>query len=126
MKQTPKQIKAEERQMMLAFVLIIAVLLSFHVFMPRQTSSTAELQQETVEENLTQHVNNNVLQQQIMSTIPHTTNVEVQNDFVIGSLGMNGGIFNKLDLEKYKQTVEKDSPDISLLSNNYFAYLKWN
>ena len=36
MRQTPKQIKAEEKRMMLAFFLIIAVLLSFQFFTPKE------------------------------------------------------------------------------------------
>ena len=132
MKQTPKQIKAEEKQMMLAFILIIAVLLSFQFFTPKQNNSLMEDSITTAEE--TPSATPSIM---IEAPQPGTEKISdiltnndakllVQNDFVVGSLLQNGGVFNNLNLEKYKETTDQNSPDVTLLSNNYFAYLKWN
>ena len=124
MKQTPQQIKAEEKQMMLAFVLIIAVLFSFHILWPQDTGDNTPVQEtQPVAPTPTPVI---VQQTPTLPVVKQAESIDIRNEFVIGSMGKNGGIFNSLDLEKYKQTADPDSQDISLLSNNYFAYIKWN
>ena len=129
MKQTPKQIKAEEKQMMLAFVLIIVVLLSFQFFTPRQNNSleSENMAQETIQptETVIAKVAESKFEKQL-EILSDSTKLPIQNEFVIGSLLPKSSVFNNLNLEKYKETTDEDSKDVSLLSNDYFTYLKWN
>ena len=103
MKQTPKQIKAEEKQMMLAFILIIAVLLSFQFFTPKQDNSLMEDSITTAEEtpSATPSIMIETPQsktEKISDILTNDAKLPVQNDFVVGSLLQNGGVFNNLNL----------------------------
>ncbi len=119
MQQTPKQIKAEQRSMMWSMILIIAVLFGFQYFSkPTQNGDKYE-QAMNVQEAFEKP---EIVTEKVDSSVKH---VGVENDALKGEIALNGGVFDSLTLKKYKQTIQQNSPDVALLSNQYMAYLKW-
>ncbi len=62
--------------------------------------------------------------------IAETTRVNIETPSYTGSINLTGGRFDDLVLRNYRQTVEPDSPNITLLSprgsnNPYFAEFGW-
>lgn len=56
--------------------------------------------------------------------------VKIANDALTGSIRVKGGRFDELYLTKYKETMEKDSPDVELLApaqtkTPYYAEFGW-
>lgn len=119
MQQTPKQIKSEQRSMMWAMVLIIAVLFSFQYLNKPQESQQQQL--EGVSQELFTE-SEPVVAKTMPTSVKH---ISVDNSSLSGQIALNGAIFDGLTLKNYKQTIQKDSPDVVLLSNQYSAYLKW-
>lgn len=59
-----------------------------------------------------------------------TDRVRIQSDKLHGSISLKGARFDDLTLAKYKETLEKDSPEVILLTpngdeNTYFAQAGW-
>lgn len=118
MQQTPKQIRSEQRSMMWSMVLIIAVLFGFQYFMKPKDEAVSQTE-EVVEEAFEKP---EIVTKTVASSVKH---VMIETDALKGQLALNGGVFDALTLKKYKQTIEDGSPDVELLSDKYFAYLKW-
>ena len=62
--------------------------------------------------------------------IAESDRITVETPSYRGSINLTGGRFDDLTLHKYRQTVEENSPDITLLSprgtaNPYFAEFGW-
>ncbi|MBQ3695928.1 MAG: membrane protein insertase YidC [Alphaproteobacteria bacterium] len=120
MQQTPKQIQSEQRSMMWSMILIIAVLFGFQYLSKPAQEQAADTQEPAEQVFVKQE---EIVTKNIPDSVPH---VAVENESLKGRLALNGGVFDALELTKYKQTIAKDSPDVELLSDKYIAYLKWN
>jgi len=121
MQQTPQQIKSEQRSMMWAMILIIALLMGWQYVMKPVEKKTEELPQEAPVATTTVETPA-VIEKPVISSAKH---IDINTNSLTGQIALNGGVLDGLVLKKYKQTIEQDSPDVILLSNNYFAYLRW-
>lgn len=66
----------------------------------------------------------------IADVISQDRRITVKNAALTGSIRIKGARFDNLSLEKYKQTLESDSPDVELLypaktENPYYAEFGW-
>lgn len=121
MRQTPNQVKKEESQMFLALILVILVLLAFQMFNHKpveEKTVEAPIVAEAVSEQPIAEVEVPVISEKLSA-------ISTQNDFVQGSWTGNGLTLDNLILTKYKETLAKDSPEITLLSDAYQAHLAW-
>lgn len=118
MQQTPKQIKAEQRSMMWSMILIVAVLFGFQ-YLQKPSKEIKDINEKTAQEAFAQP---EVVTKSVPTSAQH---VSIENTAINGKVSINGAIFDGVTLKQYKQTIEKDSPDVELLSDRYFAYLKW-
>ena len=48
--------------------------------------------------------------------------LKIKSATLSGEIRLRGGIINQLTLLKYKETIQKDSPDVTFLMPSYFAY----
>ena len=121
MRQTPNQIKKEENQMFLALVLVIVVLMTFQAFTPKSVPESPAETSAPVEAPAPE------LKVSIPAPAParQMPPVVFQNGFVTGSWAGNGLTLNQLSLTQYRETLAKDSPDVTLLSEAYQAHLAW-
>ena len=119
MQQTPKQIKSEQRSMMWSMILIIAVLFCFQYMHKPKTDALNNQTQEVVQAAF---VEPEVITNNMPATDLHIT---VNSPALSGQLALNGGVFDGLTLKEYKQTIQKDSPNVELLSDKYFALIRW-
>ena len=46
--------------------------------------------------------------------------IEIQSETLKGKIHLQGLVFDNLTFLKYKETIQKDSPDVTLLNNQYF------
>ena len=118
MQQTPKQIKAEQRSLMWSMILIIAVLFGFQ-YLQRPTKEEVKAEASVQQAEFIQP---EIVTKSIQTSVQH---VSLTNEALSGQISLNGGVFDGLTLKKYKQTIQPDSPDVELLSDKYFARLKW-
>ena len=90
MQQTPKQIKSEQRSMMLAMILIIAVLFGFqYLKKPEQV----ELENATDQSKVSVPFEEPQIVPQKSSLSAHLT---IESDSLRGQVGANGGVFDNL------------------------------
>ena len=101
MQQTPKQIKAEQRSMMWAMILIIAILFGFQYFQKPLPKATEPVEEEKQGEAL---VVQEVVQKNIVFNAKH---VSVDNDSVRGQISLNGGVFDELVLKNISNQLPK-------------------
>ena len=119
MQQTPRQIQSEQRSMMWAMILVIAVLFGFQYF-TKPASQIEQAETEVAQETFAQP---EVIVKTPLKEVRHIT---IDNESIQGQLALTGGVLDALTLKHYKQTIAEDSPDVVLLSDNYFASLYWS
>ena len=122
MRQTPNQIKKEESQMFLALILVILVLMTFQAF-NRPSDEPQPTQAPVVSEIIPEQPEIKV---EVPTKVENLPDVSFLNDFVSGDWTGDGLTLNNLILTHYKETLDKDSPDVRLLSDDYQAYLSWS
>lgn len=122
--QDPKQIKSEEKNMFLAFVLIAVVLMGFQFFNRPQESmkeTTVESESSIQEKQpLTPTLPVQVvIPKKEMKTFP------VRNEFVAGQVDADGLSIRNWILTQYKETLAEDSLKVQLLSDDYGVDVYW-
>ena len=117
--------KKDQRNMMLALVLIIVVLTVFN----RLTMKPAPAPDVPLENTQTEEVAavepETVLPEVPATVVAEEKNIAVKNDFVDGNLAAGGSRVNALNLIQYRQTTEPDSPAVELLNQNFYTNLNW-
>lgn len=124
MKQTPKQIKSEERSMMWAMILIIAVLFGFRYISPQEKQINVVENQLIAEQEAAKALAE-------VEIVPATTDkpqkeIAIESSALQGVLSSKGGVLKGLTLKKYKETIAPDSPNVVLLSDKYYAKVQWS
>ena len=121
MQQTPQQVKSEERSMMMVLLLVILVLFGFQymtknqVLTQNQTSTEESLQANNIDSGESVEA----------SPVKEAILLPIENKMIQGKISSAGGALKELVLTHYKETIAPDSPDVVLLSKNYFVDLKW-
>ncbi|MBQ8250946.1 MAG: membrane protein insertase YidC [Alphaproteobacteria bacterium] len=125
MSQMKKQQNEEVKNVIIAMILVTIIMFTFNQFStPKQTSET--LQNEPVKISQVEQTNlNNVIPQSEVVVEKKADPVLLKNEFVEASFDPALGGFNKVALLKYKETLEADSKNISVLDNDYFTSLLW-
>ena len=49
--------------------------------------------------------------------------LKIKSETLSGEIRLRGAIINQLTFLKYKETIQKDSPDVTFLTPSYFAYM---
>lgn len=116
-----------------AIVLSALVVLGVNYFFPRQNApqqeaastaaETAEISAQTDETAITVFA-------QPETVLNEDERLPIENQNITGSIRLKGGRFDNISLNKYKQTIDTDSPAVNLLvpaktANTYFAEYGW-
>ena len=106
--------------------IIIAVLAFFiitfsvdYFFNTNKNVNTTEQQQVTKTENSSKEINNkteNNKQLTVEEALLQTPRSSISNDNIKVSINLKGGIIDNISLNNYKETLEKDSKNVSILS----------
>ena len=125
--QNPKQFKSEERNLFIALILIIFVLMGFQTFTRPNVENTVAPEQTQVAEQVVETKSVQVVQPTlpVVEKALEQATFAVQNDFVSGKITADGLSINNWILTKYKETLAEDSPDVQLLSDKYGLDVYW-
>ncbi len=121
------QEKAEQRNMMWALLFVTIILFGANVFVPSEQSSqpqeVVEQIQSTPSASLTQVPS---LTETVALSVPVVEqNIALKNDFVVGNYNTVTSGINRLDLLKYRETTQKNSPNVTLLTDTYQTKISW-
>ncbi|MBE6446632.1 MAG: membrane protein insertase YidC [Alphaproteobacteria bacterium] len=125
--QNPKQFKSEERNLFVALILIIFVLMGFQTFTRPKVENTVAPEQTQVAEQVVETKPVQVVQPTlpVVEKALEQATFAVQNDFVSGKITADGLTINDWTLTQYKETLAEDSPDVQLLSDKYGLDVYW-
>ncbi len=127
----------EMKGLFLAIILSIAVIFITNYFFPSQTPSQAP-EVSAPQANLPSTPVTDTDVKELLQAEPETTQeviakdsrIQISNSALSGSIRTKGGRLDNLMLEKYKQTLEEDSPDVELFAPAqtqapYYAEFGW-
>lgn len=130
--------REETKGLYLAVVLSIIIIFVTNIFLPKKTVAPAAVQQETAlpqealkADNLTPIENLSTTSLlDVSDVIKQDKRIKFSNQSVTGSIRLKGARFDNLMLEKYKQSLDADSPDVELLypaqtQTPYYAEFGW-
>lgn len=121
MQQDPKQIKSEEKNMMWAMILVMAVLVIFQYLRPNKP--VIDEGQSVVQVQEAEGVAEPVLP--VVASSKTDKKVVFENQFVKGALYGDGSGADELVLTQYKESLSPDSPKVQLLSDKYHFEINW-
>ena len=111
--------KENQKNMMIALVLIVAVFMVPRFFTaPKNEGVDVPL---TVAEEVVP-VAEPVQAEPVIQPVKGEI-LAIENSFVAGSFASNGTKIDALNLTQYRETVEKDSPAVTLLTQNFYTGL---
>lgn len=119
----------------IAIILSAFVVLGVNYFMPKQVVSqpvaeeTVVITPETTEENAAEEPAE-VQPISVEEAVEQDERLNLKNEVLEGSIRLKGARFDNLKLLKYKETIEDNSPNVSLLmpaktAESYFADYGW-
>ncbi|MDY6408200.1 MAG: membrane protein insertase YidC [Pseudomonadota bacterium] len=113
--------KENQRNMIIALVLIVAVFMVPRYFMSAKNETV------TVPLTVAEEVSPNIsAQNEEASKQPETEmTLPIENSLVSGNLMVNGTKIDGLNLTKYHETTQPDSPAVSLLTHDFYTTLNW-
>ena len=130
--------KEETRGLFLAVILsVIAIFVTNYLFPTTPAAPQSEKEPEIIAANessaASQDENKIIIDEKPLTTAEVVTSekrIKFSNDSVYGSIRLKGARFDELYLSKYKTGLEKDSPDVELLSpartiEPYYAEFGW-
>jgi YidC/Oxa1 family membrane protein insertase len=129
---------SDQKNLILAFSLSIAILLGFNYFYERPKYENLKRQQElTKVENQTSSKEESKLESKIKAPVSlkvaleRAPRLKIQTKLLKGSINLKGCLLDDLLLLDYHETVEKSSPPITLLSPEgakgaYYAEFGWD
>lgn len=125
-----KETKEEQKNLFIAMVLIVAVLFGFDFIFPSNNKDKIAVSVQPKETKTAEVLDQNTSPKEVEKDEHLTVQTAVlplENDLLSGTLSVSDGGIDALQLTAYKQTTEKDSPNVQLLSpNEYWTALGWN
>lgn len=125
--------KEETKGLYLAVLLSIVIIFTVNYFFPSQKNALPKTEnpapvvnvQDVTEKNTT-----NTQPKNVEDIVKSQQRIPVKNSALNGSIRVKGARFDYLQLEKYKQTLDENSPDVELLfpagsQTPYFAEVGW-
>lgn len=124
----PNTPRSENKNLFVALALASVVMLGWHFFYEAPRLKAAQEQQAKQEQTKKQAPNAaaktspEVSQQQAeIVAEQQAARVRIANNVLHGSLSLRGGRFDDITLANYRETLEKDSPEVTLLASEATA-----
>ncbi|MCQ2913669.1 MAG: membrane protein insertase YidC [Alphaproteobacteria bacterium] len=128
----------EKKNLVWAIVVSVVLLFLIDRIFPSKTAPVSTevpptVQQSVINENVETPVLNEVKKTEIKTkdmVLNENAHISFENDFIKGSIRLKGARFDDLVLTKYRETLEENSANITLLSPSntqypYFAEFGW-
>lgn len=119
----------------IAIALSIAILMGFHWFyeVPKQRAAQSQAQASAIIQKEIPSVEAIIVPKQRSEIIAASKRIKLENKNLHGSINLKGGRLDDITLIRYRETVDKESPEIVLLSPTgsnedhpaYYAELGW-
>lgn len=117
--------KKESKNLMTAVILSLAVLLLFDIFFPAEKKVQEEKIQQSTEVIVSETLplaDASATQLSALQNDISSEKIAIKSDFLKGSIRLTGAVFDDLTFLKYKKDIEKDSPDVSFLTQNDLVF----
>ena len=117
--------KKESKNLMTAVILSLAVLLVFDIFFPAEKKVQEEKIQQSTEVIVSETLplaDASATQLSALQNDVSSEKIAIKSDFLNGSIRLTGAVFDDLTFLKYKKDIEKDSPDVSFLTQNDLVF----
>ena len=117
--------KKESKNLMTAVILSLAVLLVFDIFFPAEKKVQEEKIQQSTEVIVSETLplaDASATQLSALQNDVSSEKIAIKSDFLKGSIRLTGAVFDDLTFLKYKKDIEKDSPDVSFLTQNDLVF----
>lgn len=124
----------ETRNVVIAIVLSALILFGFEYFYSAPMRAKQQAEQAQVEETLREQQAAAPSESQpaaeAPAPAPTPARVSIDTDMVDGSISLEGARFDSLNLRRYRETVEPDSPEVTLLAPadsqfGHYAFFGW-
>ncbi|MBO5997334.1 MAG: membrane protein insertase YidC [Alphaproteobacteria bacterium] len=112
--------KNETKDLILAIACTLLVFFALDYFFPRGNKATVENTTAVVENVGAEKSSEKML---VVENKAEDPILKIKSDTLSGQIRLRGAVINELTFLKYKQTIEKDSPDVKFLTPSYFAYM---
>ena len=121
--------KEEMRNLYIAVLLSAVVMFLVGRYMKPQTNVQPTTQEVKIEQKIEPKIEENAVKS-VTEVLAQDTRAHFENSAVSGSIRLKGARIDNLLLRKYKETLESDSPDVSLFSpsstqNPYYMQFGW-
>ena len=119
-----------------AVFLSALVVLGFNYFFPQQNAEADKVAVEETQAPIaektpkTADADNNIVYEPVDKILKQDERLKIGNDVIKGTIRLKGARFDEILLNKYKLTLDEDSPDVELFSpakteNAYYADYGW-
>ncbi len=119
-----------------AVFLSALVVLGFNYFFPQQNAEADKVAVEETQAPIaektpkTADADNNIVYEPVDKILKQDERLKIGNDVINGTIRLKGARFDEILLNKYKLTLDEDSPDVELFSpakteNAYYADYGW-
>ena len=114
--------KNENKNLILAIICTLLVFFAMDYFFPTKKPEPATNVQIAVEDNIEIKKASDELPV-VVENSKEDPVLEIKSATLSGQIRLRGAIINQLTFLKYKETIQKDSPDVTFLTPSYFAYM---
>lgn len=121
----------ENKNILIAVVVCLIALAGLEFLLPREKKvpekqmpiETVQMQEQPSQNDTLDKKSDNIKSsfQPTPLLLGYIPSLPIQNDVIAGKVSVAGGRIEQVILKKYKETVEKDSPDVEWLSKSFFA-----
>ena len=117
--------KNDLKNVAIAIVLSLVVLFGFEVFFPSEVQPLIRSEQSKEEQIVKEQYNPvsektddkvNVFKEDDTSPV-----IMIKSNTLAGEIRLKGARFDKLTLRQFRENIEKDSPDVTLLTHSYYV-----
>lgn len=119
-----------------AVFLSALVVLGFNYFFPQQNAKADKVAVEETQAPIAEETpkaadaDNNIVYEPVDKILKQDERLKIGNDVINGTIRLKGARFDEILLNKYKLTLDEDSPDVELFSpakteNAYYADYGW-
>ncbi len=132
----PNQQQPDTKNFIFAMVLSLAMLFAYQYFWLEPQAKLKKAEAVKVETIQKEAAKGSIPAAAMLASMPRdealkmSPRIEVENDFLKGSVSVFGGRLDDLNLQKYKDTIEKTSNNVTLLSpqgtkQGYYTFFGW-
>ena len=115
--------KEENKNLILAIVCTLLVFFAMDHFFPRNKQDSEQKIETSVSVESDMNVGKGEKLPMVVESKIDDSTLKIKSETLSGQIRLRGALINQLTFLKYKETIKKDSPDVTFLTLSYFAYM---